>query len=134
MDSHIVVLFGFCHKLYPVRSITIVQYHFRCKLHMSVWSHQCPIWFLSLTIPSQSIMTTQFHLRHRSHLYDRSVKSLSCMVFLIGHTQSDRSWQFSFGFGLDQTYKIAHIVFLSSFRQTSYLVQINHDRLVSFSA
>ena len=44
-----------------------------------------------------------------------SVMSLLCLIFVTNNTLFDRSWQFSFDFGINHTYTIDHIIVLSSF-------------------
>ena len=39
--GHVVVLSGFCHKSYLVRSITTALFHFQCRLHLEDRSHYC---------------------------------------------------------------------------------------------
>ena len=52
-----------------------------------------------------------------------SITLLSCLVFIINGTQSDKSWQFSFDFDLDQTYTFGRVVVLSGFYQIPHLVR-----------
>ena len=52
------------------------------------------------------------------------VTSLSCLVFLIDHSWSDRSRQFNIFFSVDQTYKMDHIIVLFGFCHKSHLVRL----------
>ena len=52
--------------------------------------------------------------------------SFSYMVFIIDRTQLDRSRQFSFGFGIDQTNTIGHVIVLSGFCHRLDMVALFH--------
>ena len=45
------------------------------------------------------------------------VTSVSYMVYVTNHTQSDRSRKLSFSFGIEHTYMISHVIVLFGFRQ-----------------
>ena len=48
---HVVILFGFHHSLNLVRSVTMAQCRFQCRLHHYDQSHSCSIWFSLQSAP-----------------------------------------------------------------------------------
>ena len=112
--GHIIVLSSFHQIPHSIWLVTTVQYHFRHRLHLSYWSCCCPLWFSSDITPD-SISHGGSLLVSTYTTFVWSVTSLSYLVFIIDHTQSDRYWQFSFDFGVDQTYTIGHVIILLVF-------------------
>ena len=51
--NRVVVLSGFHHRLHPIRSVMIVQYHFQSRTHLYNLSSHCHVWFSSQIILSQ---------------------------------------------------------------------------------
>ena len=89
MIDHVIVLFGFCHRLGHVRLVMESQICFRHSPHLYNQSCNCPIWFSSQsvldlighdcsisfstqTVTVRSVTTVQFSFQRRSHLYNES--------------------------------------------------------------
>ena len=70
--SHVVVLFGFYHIWHPIRSVTIVQFRFQCRLHLHDGSCHYPIWFFSQTALALIGHDNSVSFWLRPHLYDWS--------------------------------------------------------------
>lgn len=119
--GHDIVLSSFGIKVYPIQLVMTTQFHFRHRPHLYDPSHPCPMWFSLQYAPSLighdisksfSAQTAPVQL----------VTSLSSLVFITDCIQSYMSRQFSFGFGVDQTYTINHSVVLSSFHHRPHAV------------
>lgn len=65
----------------------IVQYCFRRKPHLSIWSRHCLIQLSSWTTPGQLVMVALFHFLSISHLYDQS---RCCFIWFSSQTAPGR--------------------------------------------
>ena len=67
-----------------------------------------------------SVLTVQYCILRRSHLYNRS---LSNQLFVINRILSDRSWQFNYDFSVDRTYMINHAIVPFVLHHIPYLIR-----------
>ena len=105
--NHVVVLYGLHHRWYPIESITIVQFPFRCRANLYNRPGHYPFSFFLWIAPLWSVML------------------LSSPLFIINYIQSNRSWQFSSDFYVDCNCTISYFDVLFSLRHIPYTVIMN---------
>lgn len=90
MASHVVVLFGLSHSLYPVGSIITIQFRFRWKVNLYNCSRHCPVSSSSLTAHCPiGLEILVLYLVEITLVW--SITSLSCLLFVIDQPHPIRS-------------------------------------------
>lgn len=122
MISHVVVLSCFYHSRHPIRLVTIVQYRVWHRSHLYDQSDHCSIWFSTQrTLNSIGHNNSVLFSAYTAPIW--LITSLFYHFFIKDHTQLDRSWQFSFSFGVDQTNTINHVTVLFGFNHKLHPVR-----------
>lgn len=121
MISHIVLVYVYRNRSYPIRLVMIIQFHFRCRADLNDLSHHClvstllqtthcPIYLDSLVSYSTEMTPIQL------------IMQLSCLLFMIDHILSDQSSQFNSNFGVNRIYMTSHVILLSNLYHILYLI------------
>ena len=104
-SSHIHCFVQFSSQSPPVRSITIVQYCFRHRLHLYNQSHCCTICFSTQIVPNSIYHNSSILFSTQTRVYDRSC-SCFWVVFITDYTQSNWSRHLSFVFSVERSCRL----------------------------